>query len=129
VRVALKDASTRLAIPHEHGVARAFRRWAFAPARHIAKNPACEQAGFKAAQWRRKLWERLRHVWWGLRQVSGDAAYENYLMWTSGAPGPWSLKVGRVAGRGRGSASPVLSPEEFYLEGLKRKYTRVSRCC
>ena len=109
MRVALKDAPRRRAIPHEH--------------------VACEATGFKAAQWRRKLWERLRHVWWGLRQVSGDAAYENYLMWTSGSPGTWPLKVGQAAGRGRGSTSPVPSPQEFYLEGLKRKYTRVSRCC
>ena len=109
MRVALKDAPTSLAIPHEHA--------------------ASEEAGFKAAQWQRKLWERLLQVWWGLRQVSGDAAYENYLMWTSGAAVPWPLEAGRVAGRGRGSTSPVLSPQEFYLEGLKRKYARVSRCC
>ena len=129
MRVALKDAPRRQAIPHEHGVARAFRRWAFAPPRRIAKNPACEEAGFKAAQWRRKLWERLRHVWWGLRQVSGDAAYENYLMWTSDTPGTWPFEIGRDARRRRGSPSPVLSPQEFYLEELKRKYARINRCC
>ncbi len=73
-----------------------------------------------------------KYIFWigiALAGATGDAAYENYLMWTSGAPGPWPLKVGRVAGRGRGSTSPVLSPQEFYLEGLKRKYARVSRCC
>ncbi len=52
----------------------------------------------------------LRTAWWWLREVSGDAAYENYLR--------------RITDR-----SEVLSGEEFYLEGLERRYACVSRCC
>jgi uncharacterized short protein YbdD (DUF466 family) len=54
----------------------------------------------------------LKSVWWWLRQVSGDAAYENYVAW--------------AARRGRGR---VCSREEFYLESLRRRYSGVSRCC
>ncbi len=54
----------------------------------------------------------LVRAWWWLRQVSGDAAYENYVRWA-----------------GREAASRVQSPEEFYLDTLRRKYARVSRCC
>ncbi len=57
-----------------------------------------------------------KRLWWWLRQTTGDAAYENYL---------------RAANRGRGEkrASPPLSPSEFYLDSLRRRYSRVSRCC
>lgn len=53
----------------------------------------------------------LKFLWWWLRQVSGDAAYENYLSWAA-----------RRGGR-------VCSREEFYLESLRRRYSGVSRCC
>lgn len=65
----------------------------------------------------------LKFLWWYLRQVSGDAAYENYL---------------RSTGRARRSAArcapdskthPVLSRREFYLDALHRRYAGVSRCC
>jgi uncharacterized short protein YbdD (DUF466 family) len=54
----------------------------------------------------------LKKVWQGLREWSGDAAYETYV---------------RCAAKQR--AAQVLSREEFYVEQLKRKYSRVSRCC
>ncbi len=54
-------------------------------------------------------------LWWWLRQVSGDAAYEDYLR---AARRPCS---GKEAG--------VLSAEEFYLDALRRRYTGASRCC
>ena len=54
----------------------------------------------------------LKLLWWWLRQVSGDAAYENYLSW--------------AVRRGSG---PVCSREEFYVESLQRRYRGVSRCC
>jgi len=54
----------------------------------------------------------LQFLWWWLRQVSGDAAYENYLSWAE------RRGVGRVCSR-----------EEFYLESLRRRYSGVSRCC
>lgn len=52
----------------------------------------------------------LALLWWWLRQVSGDAAYENYLRRASDTP-------------------DVLSAEQFFLGQLKRKYSRANRCC
>jgi len=54
----------------------------------------------------------LARVWHGLREWSGDAAYERY-----------------VACSARAKEGRVLSREEFYVEQLNRKYSRVSRCC
>ncbi len=51
-------------------------------------------------------------AWWWLRQVSGDAAYENYLAWAA-----------------RRRPGQMCSREEFYLESLRRRYSGVSRCC
>ena len=58
----------------------------------------------------------FRQIGWWLRQVSGDAAYENYL---------------RSAPRacGSGHLQPVMTREEFYVDLLRRRYTGVSRCC
>ena len=54
-----------------------------------------------------------------MRQIFGDAAYENYLRSacanSESAPG--------------GTASAPLSREDFYLDSLRRRYSRVSRCC
>jgi uncharacterized short protein YbdD (DUF466 family) len=55
----------------------------------------------------------LRGGWVWLRQVSGDAAYENYL---------------RSAASHPDSGSP-LSRAEFYLDSVRRRYSTVSRCC
>jgi uncharacterized short protein YbdD (DUF466 family) len=49
--------------------------------------------------------------WQGLRQWSGDAAYETY------------RKCADRAGQ------PALSPTEFYVEQLNKKYSRPNRCC
>jgi len=54
----------------------------------------------------------LKWLWWWLRQVSGDAAYENYQAWAARRRSGW-----------------VCSREEFYLESLRRRYSGVSRCC
>jgi uncharacterized short protein YbdD (DUF466 family) len=54
----------------------------------------------------------ITKVWQGVREWSGDAAYETYA----------ACAVRNRAGR-------VLSREEFYVEQLQRKYSRVSRCC
>jgi Selenoprotein, putative len=57
--------------------------------------------------------ERLAITFWrGLREWSGDAAYETYL---------------RCARRG-GLVKP-LSATEFYVDQLNRKYSRPNRCC
>jgi putative selenoprotein len=61
------------------------------------------------------------NLWWWLRQVSGDADYENYLRRgsrNSGAGGS-EHRVSRGA----------ISAEEFYLENLRRKHSRINRCC
>ena len=54
----------------------------------------------------------LRRLWRGLREWSGDAAYEAYLRAAAG-----------------GEAQKVLSPKEFYLQQLEGKYSRPNRCC
>jgi uncharacterized short protein YbdD (DUF466 family) len=54
-----------------------------------------------------------RCFWRGLREWCGDAAYESYL-------------------RSRGTQSssrPTLTPAEFYVEQLNRRYSRPNRCC
>jgi uncharacterized short protein YbdD (DUF466 family) len=63
-----------------------------------------------------------RTMWVWLRQVSGDAAYDNYLrsMRRSAA---CDLPV--LAG----SAHTPLSREDFYLDALRRRYSTISRCC
>lgn len=65
----------------------------------------------------RGLHRSFRWLWWWLRQVSGDAGYENYLRRAS---------AGKVRG---GKDAPPMSPEEFYLDALRRRYSGVSRCC
>ncbi len=55
----------------------------------------------------------LRRFWRGLREWSGDAAYESYL---------------RSNGRQPGSCRTV-TPAEFYVEQLNRRYSRPNRCC
>jgi len=50
-------------------------------------------------------------AWWYLRQISGDAAYENYLR------------------HQRDIAAAPLNPTQFYQESLKRKYVTINRCC
>jgi hypothetical protein len=60
--------------------------------------------------WKDLLWG-LRRAWQGLREWSGDAAYEKYAQCAS-----------------RGGAKQ-LTPAEFYVEQLNRKYSRPNRCC
>jgi hypothetical protein len=64
----------------------------------------------------------LRGAWSGLRQVSGDAAYENYLRHAVHGG-----RNGVLSGAG-GVAAP-LSRAEFYVDSLRRRYSSVSRCC
>jgi uncharacterized short protein YbdD (DUF466 family) len=61
----------------------------------------------------------LRGAWSWVRQVSGDAAYENYLRC-----------ITRHSDIGASAApAPLLSRAEFYLDSLRRRYSTVSRCC
>ncbi len=54
-----------------------------------------------------------RNIWLGIREWCGDSAYERYLQAQRALPGE----------------SEVLTPEEFYVEQLQRRYSRPSRCC
>jgi uncharacterized short protein YbdD (DUF466 family) len=55
----------------------------------------------------------LRRFWRGLREWCGDAAYERYLR----------------SPRTQSSSRATLTPEEFYVEQLNRRYSRPNRCC
>jgi hypothetical protein len=62
----------------------------------------------------KKILQRLlRPFWRGLREWCGDAAYESYLR---------SKAL-------RSNSSRKLSPAEFYVDQLNRKYSRPNRCC
>jgi hypothetical protein len=61
----------------------------------------------------------LRGAWSWVRQVSGDAAYENYLR----------CNTSRADTGGSTAPAPLLSRAEFYLDSLRRRYSSVSRCC
>lgn len=64
----------------------------------------------------RQVWKRFRcnvlKAWQGLREWSGDAAYERYV-----------THVARTGGK------KPLTPADFYVEQLNRKYSRPNRCC
>jgi uncharacterized short protein YbdD (DUF466 family) len=64
----------------------------------------------------RTLWKQLegwlRNFWRGLRQWSGDSAYETYLACAE-----------------RQQTKKPMSAAEFYVEQLNRKYSRLNRCC
>jgi hypothetical protein len=71
---------------------------------------------------REKLVHIFRSYWWWQRQVSGDAAYENYVLRaTRGASGH--------AGCGHTDGEKIVSAEQFYLDRLRREHSRVNRCC
>jgi uncharacterized short protein YbdD (DUF466 family) len=59
-----------------------------------------------------QLRRALRTLWLGVRQWSGDSAYETYLACAQ-----------------RQDGQKTLSPSEFYVEQLNRKYSRPNRCC
>ena len=63
--------------------------------------------------------QALRQLWWGFRQVMGDAAYERYLESLSNASHRPECRA----------APKSLTREEFYLDALRRRYSGVSRCC
>jgi uncharacterized short protein YbdD (DUF466 family) len=60
----------------------------------------------------------LHRAWSWLRQVSGDAAYENYLR-----------SRARRQVDSRDCCGIALTKEEFYLDALRRRYSGASRCC
>jgi uncharacterized short protein YbdD (DUF466 family) len=64
----------------------------------------------KAAKHTRRFFRRF---WQGFREWSGDAAYESYLRSRATHADPLRL----------------LTPGEFYIEQLHRRYSRPNRCC
>lgn len=59
-------------------------------------------------------WRHIRRrLWRGLREWSGDAAYERYLRTT----------------RRKSTSCVILTRESFYVEQLDRRYSRPNRCC
>jgi hypothetical protein len=54
----------------------------------------------------------LARFWRGLRDWCGDAAYDHYRK--------CAMRSGQKA---------VLSPAQFYVEQLNKKYSRPYRCC
>jgi uncharacterized short protein YbdD (DUF466 family) len=60
----------------------------------------------------KQIMHAARDFWRGLRQWSGDSAYETYLACAK-----------------RQAAKKPLSATEFYVEQLNRKYSRPNRCC
>jgi uncharacterized short protein YbdD (DUF466 family) len=55
----------------------------------------------------------LHNAWYGIREWCGDSAYERYLH----------------ARNARSHDSSILTPAEFYVEQLNRRYSRPNRCC
>ncbi len=68
----------------------------------------------------------LGRLWWWTRQVSGDAAYENYLRRAARRPGHCARSATRYA---QGGGRADISRQQFYLESLKRRFSGVTRCC
>jgi hypothetical protein len=73
-----------------------------------------------------------RNLWRWIRQVSGDAAYENYLRSTrriaDGARvDARTMQAGCCSTHA--TSAQLLSRSEFYLDALRRRYSTVSRCC
>jgi hypothetical protein len=54
-----------------------------------------------------------RCFWRGLREWCGDAAYERYLR----------------SSAAQGDGCQRLTPQEFYVQQLNRRYSRPNRCC
>jgi hypothetical protein len=54
----------------------------------------------------------MARFWQGLREWCGEAAYEKYRR--------CAVRMGQ---------KEILSPAEFYVEQLNKKYSRPNRCC
>jgi uncharacterized short protein YbdD (DUF466 family) len=60
----------------------------------------------------------LRKAWQWLREITGDAAYENYLRHCAANEARTSV-----------SANKKMTRAEFYSDSLHRKYSTINRCC
>jgi hypothetical protein len=93
------------------------------------KRPTWPRAGLREIKMETRVLDSsrtgvFRRAWSWLRQVSGDAAYENYLLCAQRTCN--AHKALSVAANG---SRPPLSRAEFYLDSLRRRYSTVSRCC
>jgi uncharacterized short protein YbdD (DUF466 family) len=74
-----------------------------------------------------------RNIWSWIRQVSGDAAYENYLRSTRRVARAEMARAGcctiHAGPSTRTTSAQLLTREEFYLHALRRRYSTISRCC
>lgn len=71
---------------------------------------------------RERLLGLFRSCWWWWRQVSGDAAYENYIRRAMGGSA-------EHASCEPCHAAKIVSQEQFYLDRLRREHTGINRCC
>ena len=78
-------------------------------------NFSLRAAGTKLVPRVQRSWLRraLRSAWRGIREWCGDSAYETYLR-SNHTQHPSNRK---------------LSPNEFYVAQLERRYSRPNRCC
>jgi len=60
-----------------------------------------------------QIYKAIAQVWFGVREWCGDTAYERYL---------------KAHVKHKCDAA-ALSREDFYVEQLQKRYSRVSRCC
>ncbi len=60
-----------------------------------------------------RIYRILSALWQGIREWSGDAAYETY----------------RRSWHRCAANRPMLTEREFYVEQLNRRYSRPNRCC
>ena len=76
-----------------------------------------------------------RNIWSWIRQVSGDAAYENYLRSTrrvaqaEAEMAPAHACTIHAGCETHATSAQPLSRSEFYLHALRRRYSTISRCC
>ena len=68
---------------------------------------------FSLAPYAARLRRMARIAWRSLREWCGDAAYERYVRSSTAKAG----------------ARTLLTPSEFYVEQLNRRYSRPNRCC
>lgn len=64
-----------------------------------------------------RLRRGMHLLWWMARQISGDAAYENY------------LRSATTPARGEILSQQLMSADKFYEDSLRRRYSQASRCC
>ena len=80
------------------------------PMRAAVQVHAENRRAITVAMWMKRSAAKL---WLGIREWCGDSAYERYLQTQRNNPEKPSL----------------LTPAEFYVERVNRRYSRPNRCC